>query len=199
MTRQETKAPIAKPLSWSDVGLVRECLEGNEEAWAALIEKYKNLIFSIPIKYGFSSDEAAEIFQIVCLELLAGLPSLREPRALPKWLIQVTSHKCFHWKQRENRYVSGEQAEAEFDLLVAPPENTEKALHEAEQEQILRQALSGLSPRCRQLVQMLFFETPARPYSEIAQSLEIATGSVGFIRGRCLERLRQQLEKAGFR
>ena len=47
--------------------LVQECLKGSEEAWSALIDKYKNLIFSIPIKYGFSPDEAAEIFQAVCL------------------------------------------------------------------------------------------------------------------------------------
>jgi len=45
---------------------------------------------------------------------------------------------------------------------------------------------------------MLFFETPPRPYEEIAKELGIATGSIGFIRGRCLEKLKQQLENKGF-
>ena len=45
---------------------------------------------------------------------------------------------------------------------------------------------------------MLFFETPARPYDEIAKELGLATGSIGFIRGRCLAQLRKQLEKKGF-
>ena len=38
----------------------------------------------------------------------------------------------------------------------------------------------------------------SRPYAEVAQSLGIATGSIGFIRGRCLEKLRGGLAKLGF-
>jgi RNA polymerase sigma factor (sigma-70 family) len=199
VTTQVAKAPTEQKIHRSDARLVRECLKGNEDAWSTLIDKYKNLIFSIPIKYGFSTDEAAEIFQGVCLELLRDLPTLREPRALPKWLIQVTSHKCSHRKQQEQRWVSGGEADAKFASLFTAPENTEKALREAEREQMLRQALSALSPRCQQLIHMLFFEFPARPYQEIAECLGLATGSIGFIRGRCLERLRRQLEKAGLR
>ena len=67
--------------AWTDARLVRECLNGNDEAWSALIDKYKNLIYSIPVKYGFSSDEASDIFQGVCLELLADLPKLCKPAA----------------------------------------------------------------------------------------------------------------------
>ncbi|MFZ3363707.1 MAG: hypothetical protein WA153_09715, partial [Candidatus Acidiferrales bacterium] len=69
---------------WTDTRLVKECLRGSEAAWSALIDKYKNLIFSIPIKYGFSSDDATDIFQAVCVELLSELPKLRKPKALPK-------------------------------------------------------------------------------------------------------------------
>ena len=96
-------AQEAQRAAWPDTRLVRECLEGNEEAWSALIDKYKNLIFSIPIKYGFSQDEATDIFQSVCLELLSELPKLREAKALPKWIMQITAHKCFHRKQQQQR------------------------------------------------------------------------------------------------
>ena len=198
MTTQLRAIPEQAEKPWSDTRLVRECLKGNDEAWAELVDKYKNLIFSIPIKYGFSTDEAADIFQAVCLELLSELPALREPRALPKWLIQVTSHRCFHRRRQEQRCVSGEEAEAEFASLVETQPCADAQLREAEREQMLRDALSALAPRCRELMRMLFFETPARPYQEIARDLGIATGSIGFIRGRCLERLRGLLVKAGF-
>src|SRR5271155_1959372 len=75
-------------VAWPDTRLVRECVRGSEEAWSALIDKYKNLIFSIPIKYGFSPDDATDVFQSVCLDLLTELPKLREPKALPKWIMQ---------------------------------------------------------------------------------------------------------------
>jgi RNA polymerase sigma factor (sigma-70 family) len=182
--------------AWPDTRLVRECLSGEEEAWCALISKYKNLIFSIPMKYGFSSDESTDIFQAVCLDLLSELPKLRKVKALPKWIMQITAHKCFHRKQRDRRTEVSDPNDKQFEKST--PARAEEILREAEDEQGLRQAMSELTPRCRQLVHMLFYDEPARPYQEIAETLGIAVGSIGFIRQRCLERLRKRLLEEGF-
>jgi RNA polymerase sigma factor (sigma-70 family) len=178
----------------SDLRLVKECLEGSDTAWAALIDKYKNLIFSIPIKYGFPRDEAGDIFQAVCLELLSGLSNLRKPEALPKWIMQVTSHKCLRHRREQQRMIS--ESESEY-TEPAVPSRTEPILSEAAEEQSLRRAISELPPRCQQLIRMLFFEEPSRPYSDVAATLGIATGSIGFIRQRCLGRLRKRLLELG--
>lgn len=191
---------LAKPepkLAGADVRLVEECLAGSETAWAALINKYKNLIFSIPVKYGFSRDDAAEIFQAVCVELFTQLPNLRNPQGLAKWLMQVTAHRCYQWKRQQARFVYTAEL-PEPPAAVPSAALPEKMLREVEAEQMLRDAMERLKPRCRELMQMLFFEQPARPYGEIAASLGLATGSIGFIRGRCLERLRALLDEAGF-
>src|SRR5258708_8549437 len=89
--------------SWSDERLVAACRKGDQQAWSALIDKYKNLIFSIPIKLGLY-DDAADIFQAVCLDLLTDLPRLREPRALPKWLMQTCYHKCLQSRRRTEKH-----------------------------------------------------------------------------------------------
>lgn len=182
--------------AWPDPRLVRECLKGNEEAWSTLVDKYKNLIFSIPIKYGFSADDATDIFQSVCLELLSQLPNLRNPQALPKWIMQVTAHKCFHGKRERQRTETTDPNDAKFEQST--PSRAESILREAEDEQSLRQAVSVLPPRCQRLIHMLFFEDPARPYQDVARALGIAPGSIGFIRQRCLDRLRKGLIDAGF-
>lgn len=181
----------------SDSDLVKGCLRGQQDDWDALIDKYKNLIFSIPIRYGLSREEAADIFQSVCLELIQELAKLREPKALPKWLMQVTAHKCYHWKRQSTRLVSQDDEE---NSLPEPsqPARAELDLHEIEQEQALREALSGLPPRCRHLIQMLFYEEPSRPYQEVAKTLGLATGSIGLLRQKCLDRLRQLLDSLGF-
>jgi RNA polymerase sigma factor (sigma-70 family) len=154
--------------TWADVRLVRECLSGNRDAWSALIEKYKALIYSIPIKYGFLQQDAADIFQATCLELLARLPELRQPRALPKCLIPVAHHECYRWK-RSQQLVSGD-AEPELPdpevLAIA-----ESLVEQPQEEQILREAVRLPSPQCQRLVVLLFFETPPRPYAEVAKEL----------------------------
>jgi signal transduction histidine kinase len=54
--RAEEKEEIQLP----DEQLVRDCLKGRDAAWSALIGRYKNLIFSIPIRYGFSQEDSAD-------------------------------------------------------------------------------------------------------------------------------------------
>jgi RNA polymerase sigma factor (sigma-70 family) len=192
-----TRAAEKRSNAWSDTRLVRECLSENEEAWLLLIEKYKALIYSIPVKYGLPADEAADVFQATCMELLACLPELREPRALPKWLIQVAHHQCYRWKQQQRRVVS---RDAEPDLpLPETPAIAESLVQQTQEEQLLREAMAALTPQCRRLVELLFFETPARPYAEIAAELGLSVGSIGFTRQKCIRRLRQHLDQLGFR
>ena len=63
--------------------------------------------------------------------------------------------------------------------------------------QLVSDAVSALSPRCRQMVQMLFFEDAPRPYRDVAAELGVAVGSIGFLRSRCLDTLRAALERIG--
>jgi RNA polymerase sigma factor (sigma-70 family) len=190
------KAQVEKRKPRTDERLVALCLKGDQAAWADLVEKYKNLIYSIPIKLGMY-DEAADIFQSVCVDLLSDLPKLREPKALPKWLMLVSYHKCLEHRARGKRQVQIEDEDAE-NIPNSGDSLPEEMLVQLQREQIVRDAVAGLPDRCGRMVRMLFYETPSRPYQQIARELGIATGSIGFIRGRCLTRLRKQLEQMGF-
>ncbi len=191
-----TRAARKPAGKWDDTRLVKECLAGNEEAWSALVEKYKRLIYSIPVKYGLPPQEAADVFQATCMELLARLPDLREPRALPKWLMQVAHHECYRAKRLQQRVIS---RDAEPGLPEPEtPAIAETLVRQTEEEQNLREAMAALAPRCRHLIEMLFFEIPARPYNKVAEELGLAVGSIGFTRQQCIERLRRALEERGF-
>ena len=192
-----TKVEKKLPGGWYDTRLVKECLAGNEEAWSLLIDKYKALIYSIPVKYGLPSHESADVFQSTCMELLTRLPELREPRALPKWLMQVAHHQCHRLKRQQQRLVS---RDAETNLPdPETPAIAEHLVQQTQEEQLLREAMASLTPQCRRLVQLLFFETPPRPYTEVAAELGLALGSIGFTRQKCIERLRRNLDDLGFR
>jgi RNA polymerase sigma factor (sigma-70 family) len=189
------KAPKKPAAAWNDARLVRECLSGSEQAWSLLIEKYKALIYSIPVKYGLPPDEAADVFQSTCIELLTRLPQLREPGALPKWLMQVAHHQCYRWKRQSQRVVS---RDAQPDLPEPEtPAIAETLVRQTQEEQMLREAMAELTPKCRQLIELLFFETPSRPYREVASELGLAVGSIGFTRQKCIDRLRRRLGELG--
>ena len=200
--RDETpKARLARRLrgpdvAWTDARLIGACLNGNELAWSALIEKYRNLIYSIPLKYGASPDDAADIFQSVCLELFSELPRLRKKAAFRSWLITVTAHQAYQWKRRTRRRAEDELTPADEEKLEMDP--SPDLIEQVEREQMLRDAIARLPARCREMIRMLFYQEPQVSYRDVARQLGLATGSIGFIRGRCLKRLQRTLEESGF-
>ena len=183
--------------AWKDEALVEECLRGNQQAWSSVVDKYKNLVYSAPVKYRMSPQDAADIFQEVWVDLYAELKNLRKPGALGGWLISVASHKCYQWKRRRVREAEQQQPGSDREPRsreILFPEWKEQA----ERAQLLRDTVAALPERCQRMVQMLFFQDPPVPYAEVAQQLGLAIGSIGFIRAKCLEKLRAGLEEKGF-
>jgi RNA polymerase sigma factor (sigma-70 family) len=185
-------------VTWSDDRLVRACLKGNDQAWSVLIEKYKNLIYSIPVKYGASPADAADIFQAVCLEFFSELPRLRDTGALRGWLITVTAHQSLHWKQKHRRRAEQDLTDFDEEQLGTDSQLPSDVIEELEREQMVREAVARLSARCQEMIRLLFYEHPPLPYRDLARRLGLATGSIGFIRGRCLKHLHRALNQMGF-
>ena len=180
-----------------DEWLVRGCIEGDPRAWEELIDKYKRLIYSIPIKYGASPEDASDVFQAVCIEVLNSLPQLKSAQSLRSWLITLTIRQSYRWRKKQPNHVELDALDPEIAEGIASISDPD-SLAQLEQEQIVRDVVAQLSPRHQELVRLLFFEQPALPYTEVAQRLGLATGSIGFIRGRCLEKLRKALLEYGF-
>ena len=189
-------ARCKSPLDTEDDLLVQGCLQGDQRAWEALIDKYKRLIYSVPLRYGATQEDAADVFQAVCIEVFHSLGQLKNVESLRSWLITVAVRQSYRWKKKQSHHVELDAMEPDIAEEIATVPET---MAQVEQEQIVREVVSKLPPRCAELVRMLFFEQPPLPYAEAARRLGLATGSIGFIRGRCLERLRKLLLESGFR
>lgn len=180
---------------WDDAALVLACLDGSEAAWGALVEKYRRLIMSVPVRFRLSREEAEDIFQAVFVELIQHLDRIREPAALRGWLVRVATHKCLRSRTRIGREEATDPTTMATSIVVEP--EVEDLMREVEQQEEVRQGLRTLSEQCRRLLEMLFREEPARPYDEVATVLGVKRGSVNFLRSRCLHRLRKALPSLG--
>src|SRR5262249_50711935 len=78
----------------SDKELIARCIQGDQNSWAQLIGKYQRLIYSVARAACLDREDIADIFQNACLDLYKGLPELRDPQALPAWLITVTRRRA---------------------------------------------------------------------------------------------------------
>lgn len=176
----------------SDAELIAACLEGTVSAWDALIERYRGLIYSVPLRYGFAKDDAEDIFQSVCVKLIEKLSQLRDQEKLASWLITTGLRECWYLRQRQRREISIvnlSDADEEWDP-IADMVPTDNWLIELEQRHYMEAAYSRLSERCRQLLGYLFFKDPPSNYQQISAETGIPVNSIAPTRSRCLEKLK---------
>lgn len=170
--------------------LVPRAAAGDAAAWEEIVARYAGLVAGIAHRYGLPAADLRDVSQTVWLRCVEHLAGLREPRALPAWLVATTRHECLRVLRGSRRVVAsdgvGEQVVAdEVDLAAG----VEEELLAAQRRAALRAAFSTLPPRWRELLELLLADPPL-PYVQISDRLQIPVGSIGPTRARCLERLR---------
>jgi len=173
--------------SGDDQALLARCLEGDRQAWERLIERYQRLIYSVARLHFRDPAGADDVFQEVCLELYRRLGNLRDPQALPAWLITVTRRKAL--RAIENRFDWTEAG-------AGRPPVSDQAVATLERRFWLEAAMNRLPARCRALVELLYFDPGEPSYAEIAARLDMPAASIGPTRARCLEKLRRFCEES---
>ena len=170
--------------------LVARAGKGDELAWDALVERYAPLIWSICRRYRLTRTDAEDVAQVVWLYLVDQLGRIREPQALPAWLVTTTRRECFRVQRAALRSCpAGFMLDAE-DTLDDKGMTTEQELLVAERQAALREAFTQLPPAGQQLMTLLIADPPL-PYAEVSARLGIPVGSIGPTRSRYLDRMRR--------
>jgi RNA polymerase sigma factor (sigma-70 family) len=171
------------------IDLVTRAGIGERAAWDALVERYSPLIWSICRRCQLDRADAEDVGQAVWLRLVEHVGSLRDPAALPGWLVTTTQRECYRVRRARCRLADGQVSDAE-NLPDEQATVADDELLRAERQAALREAIMELPANCQQLLTLLTTEPPTS-YAEISVKLGIPVGSIGPSRSRCLDRLRR--------
>jgi RNA polymerase sigma factor (sigma-70 family) len=169
----------------STAELVEAAAVGDDGAWNELVARYAALVVSVCRRFHLTEADSHDVSQNVWLQLVERLDSLREPAALPGWLVTTTRHECMRLRRQSSvRPMLGEpwdDVSNDDDLLGD--------LLAAERRAALREALGALPASWRRLVELLVVDPPLS-YAEISERLGVPLGSIGPTRARILRKLR---------
>jgi RNA polymerase sigma factor (sigma-70 family) len=160
-----------------------------------LIQRYRRLIFSIPVGYRIPQSECDDIFQRVALKLFQHLKRIKRTESLPAWLIVTTRRECQSALRGKRRELPIEDLSAER-LSEDPPDVTGR-LDAVIAEHTLSLAVTRLDQGCRELLSALYLEDPKPSYQEISRRTGRPVGSLGPTRTRCLGKLKKLFERLG--
>jgi len=178
----------------TDLDLIRACRKGDAQAWGRLLDKYEVLVYSIPLNYGLSHHDAADIAQLTFTSLIQSLDTLAEDSRLGAWLATVARRNTWRTIERARRESVGDY-EVLAERLPSLGKPNADQLERWELTDWLNNGLLQLNERCRTLLLALYLEPQEPSYADVATRIGVPVGSIGPTRARCLERLKRALEE----
>ena len=170
--------------------LIGAARSGDARAWEDLVERFLPLVGATIARLGLRGAESDDVNQAVWLRLVEHLDQIREPRALPGWIVTTTRHECLKTFDKGRRSVSVDpHTSAVLDRVDDEHEVSDRLLAD-EREHALRVALAELPADRRELLLLLCADPPLA-YAEISRHLGIPVGSIGPTRARALAALRK--------
>lgn len=170
--------------------LVAAAVAGDLAAWQELVARYTPLLLSVVRRHRLQDDDAEDVVQTVWLRLVEHLGELREPAALPGWILTTTRNECLRTIRARRMVPSSDPFRHRSAAGTGVVEETlDTTLLDAERHDALLAAMAELPERQRTLLALLI-EDPPVPYEEVSARLGIPVGSIGPTRARALARVR---------
>ncbi len=176
----------------NDRELMREYADGDSEAaFAALVQRHINLVYSIALRLVRNSPDAQDVTQAVFIILAKKAASLRDRATLTGWLYETTRFTARELlRQRARQQAREQEAYMSSNPDDANPDDVWRQL-----EPFLEEAMSRLSEKDRALIALRFFEEKSG--AETAALLGIKEFAAHKRTARALEKLRQFFAKRG--
>jgi RNA polymerase sigma factor (sigma-70 family) len=168
--------------------LVAAALDGDQGAWNRLVERYTLLVLSIVRRHRLQEDDAEDVIQTVWLRLVENLGNVRQPQALPGWIVTTARNECLRLI-KARRSVSPTDLTNQENQDAQDDDTIDAGLLGGERHEALLTALAELGERQRALL-LALIEDPPLSYEAISGRLGIPIGSIGPTRARALARLR---------
>lgn len=179
--------------------LVQRAKEGDQEAFGELVRLYEKKVYALTVRICKNPEDAAEAAQEAFLAAWQGLKFFRGEASFSTWLYRLASNACVDLLRREQRHraAAGPSLNDEETYIDAADDGAtpQELAERAELREQIEEGLRSLSPEHREV--LLLRELHQLSYEEIAQALELDSGTVKSRISRGRRSLRNFLLKTG--
>lgn len=174
--RSESAPVIQTAEMYEDTTLVRRTLAGDQEAFANLVEKYKDPVFNVAYRMLGNASEAEDVAQEAFVRAYTQLRTYKDSHRFSTWLLSITSHLAID-QLRRRRFLALPLENVPFlewiaDVGVGP----EQAALEGEASDEMQRVLATLPPKYRAVLVLRYWND--RSYEEIASMLHLTPALV---------------------
>ena len=182
----------------SEQALVTSALEGDQKAYKALFEMYRQAIFHVTVKIVRNADEANDLVQETFIKAFGSLKTYDHNYRFSTWLYKIAANSSIDFlRKRKIDSLSLDKpiVTKDGDIQMEIPDDTynpEQYLRNRERTVGIEDAIESLPEKYREVIVLRHKED--RSYEEIAASLKVPVGTVKARIFRARELLKKKLK-----
>ncbi len=173
--------------------LAEQALQGDQQAWREIVDRLKGVSWKVLYGLQMTEEDRKDAFASTFFRLYEHLGSIRDFDKLPGWVATTTRNEA-HTIFRRQRHTASLD---DLPLRDAPSVEPDDQLEADELRTAMHAAFRRLPKESQALMRLLTADPPIG-YDEISQILDMPRGSIGPMRQRCLDRLRNTPEMAPY-
>lgn len=173
--------------------LVRLSKEGNQEAFASLVKKYKTKVFNLAWSLARDRETADDLAQEAFIKAYIALPKFQYKSGFGTWLYRITVNHVKDYLRKKSKV-----RKMLFEKMKETPHFQDDEMKKKEKEQIneqrrtfVRQCLKTIPEKYQVILSLR--DIQGFSYEEITKILKISPGTVDSRLHRARKMLRQKL------
>jgi RNA polymerase sigma-70 factor (ECF subfamily) len=174
-----------------EADLIRRARQGSAEAWEALVRTHQEPAFRLAYLLLGDADEAADVAQEAFLRAYRALEGFDAKRPLRPWLLSISANLARNRRRSAGRYLAALQRW--FKAEPATHAGIEEQSLQNLEAQNLWRAIRRLDISDQQMIYLRYYLEMSTV--EVAESLQLPTGTVKSRLHRALKRLRGVIER----
>lgn len=180
--------------STSDIEIISLVVKGDQQAYAQLVGRYQNFVFTLAMRMLKNREDAEEVAQDVFVKAYRALADFRGASKFSTWLYTIVNSSCLSFlrkKKQELHSLDNERVFEQADSL-----DSGMAANQVEQKSrqvMVTKAIALLAPDDAEII-TLFYKAE-QSLDEIAQILRIEPNTAKVRLHRARTRLKEKMEK----
>ncbi len=168
--------------------LLGKIKSGDREAFVTITRLYQRKVFVLAYSFFRNKEDALDIVQETFLRVYQKMGMFKKGRNFQNWLLQITKNLCIDlYRKRQNKKHYLNEGTDISELNVRDPHASE-TFTASDINHILSICIDRLSEKQRMVFVMK--QVNQLEYSEIAQILNVATGTVKSLHFKATQKLR---------
>jgi RNA polymerase sigma factor (sigma-70 family) len=137
---------------------INKVIKGDVNAFAHLVDAYKNMVFSLAFKMTKNREEAEEISQDTFIKAYKNIHKFKADSKFSTWLYRIVYHACLDAiKKNKNHNNSSEINEITYNQ-IASVDTILQGIERKERAKVINDCLLKLPEEERSLIWMFYFD-----------------------------------------